>query len=69
MAHSEEKPAALLPLMLPFQDKEGAGWHVTIRYLAGHERCAEGFATKDEALKWIASNFNQSWQYPEARAR
>jgi len=55
------KPVALpltLPLMLPFRDKEGTGWHVTIRYLAG-ERCVEGFATEDEALEWIASNFNQ----------
>ena len=59
MAH--EKPAALpltLPLMLPFRDKEGTGWHVTIRYL-GHERYVEGFATEREALEWIASNFNQ----------
>jgi hypothetical protein len=61
MADSEDKPAAppvMLPLMLPFRDREGTGWHVTIRYLA-HERYVEGFATEDEALKWIAGNFNQ----------
>jgi hypothetical protein len=61
MAGSEDKPVVLpltLPLMLPFRDKEGTGWHVTIRYL-DRERCVEGLATEDEALEWIAGNFNQ----------
>jgi hypothetical protein len=57
MADSKEKPV-LLPLMLPFRDKEGAGWHVTIRYL-DHERHVEGFSTEGEAKGWIASRFNQ----------
>jgi hypothetical protein len=61
MANSEEKPATPLltmPLMLPFRDKEGVGWHVVIRY-AGHERRVDGFATEGEASEWIASKFNQ----------
>jgi hypothetical protein len=57
MADSEEK-LVTLPLMLPIRDKEGTGWHVIIRHHA-HERRVGGFATKDEALKWIASRFNQ----------
>ena len=54
MADSEEEP-----VMLPFQDREGSGWHVIIRYHAGHERRIEGFATEDEALEWIAANLGQ----------
>jgi len=44
------------PVMLPFQDKEGTGWHVVIRYHKGHERRIEGFATENEALEWIVAN-------------
>ena len=45
-----------LPVMLPFQDKEGTAWHVIIRYHAGHERRVDGFATEKEALEWIVAN-------------
>jgi hypothetical protein len=51
MAQSKEEP-----VMLPFQDKEGTGWHVVIRYHTGHERRIDGFATKKEALDWIITN-------------
>jgi hypothetical protein len=44
------------PVMLPFQDKEGTGWHVIIRYHQGHERRVDGFATEKEALEWILAN-------------
>jgi hypothetical protein len=54
MADSEEKPA-----MVPLQDKEGTGWHVVIRYHAGHERRIDGFATEEEALDWIIANAEQ----------
>jgi hypothetical protein len=47
------------PVMLPFQDKEGTGWHVVIRYHAGHERRIDGFATEEEALDWILANATQ----------
>jgi hypothetical protein len=46
-------------VMLPFQDKEGTGWHVIIRYHQGHERRIDGFATEKEALDWIIENSNQ----------
>jgi hypothetical protein len=51
MAESQE-----LPVMLPFQDKEGTGWHVIIRYHAGHERRVDGFTSEKEALEWIVAN-------------
>jgi hypothetical protein len=54
MTDSEE-----VPVMLPFQDKEGTGWHVVIRYHAGHERRIDGFATESEALDWIVANSTQ----------
>lgn len=54
MTGSEE-----LPVMLPFQDREGTGWHVVIRYHQGHERRIDGFATEKEALDWIIANSNQ----------
>ena len=54
MAPSEEEP-----VMLPFQDKAGTGWHVVIRYHEGHERRIEGFATEKEALDWIVANSSQ----------
>src|SRR6202451_3289132 len=44
------------PVMLPFADKEGAGWHVIVRYHEGHERRIDGFATEQEALDWIIAN-------------
>ena len=47
------------PVMLPFQDKEGPGWHVVIRYHEGHERRVDGFATEKEALDWIIANATQ----------
>jgi hypothetical protein len=48
-----------VPVMLPFQDKEGTGWHVVIRYHAGHERRIDGFATENQALEWIVANSQQ----------
>jgi hypothetical protein len=51
MADNEEQP-----VMLPFPDKAGTGWHVVIRYHAGHERRIDGFASEKEALEWIVSN-------------
>jgi len=51
MADNEEQP-----VMLPFPDKTGTGWHVVIRYHEGHERRIDGFATEQEALDWIVSN-------------
>jgi hypothetical protein len=54
MTSSEEEP-----VMLPFQDKGGTGWHVIIRYHAGHERRIDGFATEGEALEWIVTNSKQ----------
>jgi hypothetical protein len=50
-ADSEEEP-----VMLPFQDKGGPGWHVVIRYHQGHERLVDGFASENEALEWIVAN-------------
>jgi hypothetical protein len=54
MTSSEEEP-----VMLPFQDKDGTGWHVITRYHAGHERRIDGFATEEEALEWIVTNSKQ----------
>jgi hypothetical protein len=51
MTESKEEP-----VMVPFQDKQGTGWHVVIRYHTGHERRIEGFATEKEALDWIIAN-------------
>jgi hypothetical protein len=48
-----------LPVMEPFPDKPGTGWHVIIRYHQGHERRIDGFATRDEAMDWIATNATQ----------
>jgi hypothetical protein len=59
MVDSDEKP-----VMEPFPDKEGAKWHVIIRYHEGHERRIEGFATKDEAVDWITDNSTQVEKYP-----
>ena len=54
MAESRETP-----VMMPFKDQAGTGWHVIIRYHTGHERRIEGFATEDEAIQWIAENAGQ----------
>jgi len=54
MAHPEETP-----VMEPFPDKTGTGWHVVIRYREGHERLIEGFASKAEAVDWIEANVGQ----------
>jgi hypothetical protein len=54
MTDSEEQP-----VMLPFQDKGGPGWHVVIRYHQGHERRIDGFASEKEALDWIIANSNE----------
>ena len=54
MADPEEQP-----VMLPFPDKAGTGWHVVIRYHKSHERRIEGFATEKEALDWIIANSKQ----------
>jgi hypothetical protein len=51
MADSHEEP-----VILPFEDKEGTGWHVVIRYHEGHERRIDGFSTEKEALDWIIAN-------------
>ncbi len=42
--------------MLPFQDKDGTGWHVIDKVSQGHERRIDGFAAEDEALGWIIAN-------------
>ena len=47
------------PVMEPFPDRAGTGWHVIIRYRHGHERCVEGFATKSEAVDWIIANASE----------
>ena len=54
MVDSNEKP-----VMEPFPDKAGTGWHVIIRYHQGHERRIEGFTTKSEAVDWIEANSTQ----------
>ena len=54
MTDAEEEP-----VMLPFQDKGGTGWHVVIRYHKGHERRIDGFASEWEALDWIIANAKQ----------
>jgi hypothetical protein len=55
MANSDKE----LPVMLPFQDKDGTGWHVIIRFHAGHERRIDGFASEKEAIDWILANEGQ----------
>jgi hypothetical protein len=54
MTNSEERP-----VMEPFPDKTGTGWHVVIRYHEGHEREIEGFASKSGAVDWIIANATQ----------
>lgn len=55
MVDSDKK----LPMMLPFKDKEGPGWHVIIRYHEGHERRIDGFGSEKEAAEWILVNEEQ----------
>ena len=45
--------------MQAFPNKGAPGWHVIIRYHQGHERRIEGFATEDEAMKWIVENSDE----------
>lgn len=47
------------PVMLPFRDKDGPGWHVIIRYHTGHERRIDGFGSEEDALNWIVANAGQ----------
>jgi hypothetical protein len=47
------------PIMRPFPDTEGTGWHVIVRYHEGHERRVDGFSTEAEALDWIVANANE----------
>ncbi len=54
MTHPEETP-----VMEPFPDKTGTGWHVVIRYRDAPERLIEGFASKAEAVDWIEANATQ----------
>jgi hypothetical protein len=54
MADSKEEP-----VIEPFPNKDGTGWHVVIRFHEGHERLIEGFATKAEAVDWITENSGQ----------
>jgi hypothetical protein len=54
MADSDEKP-----VMEPFPDKAGTGWHVIVRYHEGHERRIDGFASKSDAVDWITANAMQ----------
>jgi uncharacterized membrane protein YhaH (DUF805 family) len=62
---SDAKTAKQDPVMLPFQDKDGTGWHVVIRYPMGHERRIDGFAAEDEALGWIIANAGQIDKQPQ----
>ena len=54
MAESSEEP-----VMQPFPDTSGTGWHVIVRYHEGHERRIDGFASKSEAVDWITANATQ----------
>ena len=60
MADTDEQQ----PVILPFRDKDGPGWHVIIRYPEGHaqqgqERRIDGFSSEDEAMAWIVENAGQ----------
>ncbi len=59
MADSDEQP-----VMLPFPDQVGTGWHVIVRYHQGHERRIEGFASKNDAVDWITENAGQLDERP-----
>jgi uncharacterized membrane protein YhaH (DUF805 family) len=62
---SDAETAEEDPVMLPFQDKDGTGWHVVIRYHAGHERRIDGFAAENEALDWIIVNAREIDKQPQ----
>jgi len=55
MADTDKQP----PVMLPFRDKDGPGWHVIIRYHEGHERRIDGFASEQDAMAWIVENADE----------
>jgi hypothetical protein len=55
------------PVIEPFPDKEGTGWHVIIRYPHGHERRIDGFASKSEAVEWIVENASQIDEWSDDR--
>jgi uncharacterized membrane protein YhaH (DUF805 family) len=61
---SDAKAVREDPVMLPFRDKDGTGWHVVIRYDMGHERRIDGFAAEDEALGWIVANAREIDKQP-----
>ena len=61
MAETDDKP-----VMEPFPDKEGSGWHVVIRYPHGHERRIDGFASRSEAVDWIVDNASQLDEWPDS---
>ena len=54
MADAEEEP-----VMMPFRNPAGTGWHVIVRYHQGHERRIDGFASESEAVDWITANATQ----------
>jgi len=63
MTSTDDDDSEPQPVMLPFRDKDGPGWHVIIRYPAGHarhpeghERRIDGFSSEQEALGWIVEN-------------
>jgi hypothetical protein len=62
MADTDEKP-----VIEPFRDKEGTGWHVIIRYPHGHERRIDGFASRSEAVDWIVENASELDEWPGDR--
>ena len=47
------------PVMQPYPDKLGTGWHVVIRYPKEPEREITGFSTEEEALDWIIANADE----------
>jgi hypothetical protein len=59
MADSDEQP-----VMEPFQDNVGTGWHVVIRYPQSHERRIDGFGSRVEAVDWITTNSGQLDRQP-----
>ena len=63
-AHLASPASQEVPVMLPFPDKEGTGWHVLIRYHHGHERRIDGFASEKEALDWIVANSGEVDEAP-----
>ncbi len=62
---SDAETVKVEPVMLPFQDKDGTGWHVAIRHHTAHERRIDGFATENEALDWIIANAQEIDKQPQ----